>query len=177
RLLPQGAAWRTALSLQIRSPLVFVSKNGRAVNWKWWHREACSLPSSSPVRRSARPVRVSAHVRVLLAASGVPISDPAQDMGHASVGLTMSTMVTGRATTSAGQRGCGKLSTRPGWLEPWWNHDAGERPFQAKRGNPRRVSYGPDGTPHPGQALDQAPGLTCPACGSAVPDGARFCPN
>ncbi|HET6196214.1 MAG TPA: adenylate/guanylate cyclase domain-containing protein, partial [Acetobacteraceae bacterium] len=69
----------------------------------------------------------------------------------------------------------------PGVLDAFQSHRSlsrsCERPFQGKRVDRATVSYGPHGTLDRGQALHQAPGLTCPSCGSAVPDGARFCPN
>jgi hypothetical protein len=38
-LTSRGVAALRSVPRDIQSPLVFVGKNGRAVNWKWWHRE------------------------------------------------------------------------------------------------------------------------------------------
>jgi integrase len=86
----------------IRSPLVFVGKNGRAVNWDWWHREIWqpAVQLAGLARRAPYACRHTFAYFSLRAA--VPISDLARDMGHASVELTMTTY--GHWASDHGQR-------------------------------------------------------------------------
>lgn len=86
----------------IRSPLVFVGQNGRPVNWKWWHREVWqpALELAGLAKRAPYACRHTFAYFSLRA--GVPISDLARDMGHASVELTMSTY--GHWASDHGQR-------------------------------------------------------------------------
>jgi integrase len=75
----------------IRSPLVFVGKNGRPVNWKWWHREVWQ-PAVQLAGLAQRAPYACRHTFAYFSLRAeVPISDLARDMGHASVELTMST--------------------------------------------------------------------------------------
>jgi len=75
----------------IRSPLVFVGKNGRAVNWKWWHREVWQ-PAVTLAGLAQRAPYACRHTFAYFSlCAGVPIEDLARDMGHASIELTHST--------------------------------------------------------------------------------------
>jgi len=75
----------------IRSPLVFVGKNGRAANWKWWHREVWQ-PAVTLAGLAQRAPYACRHMFAYFSlCAGVPIEDLARDMGHASIELTHST--------------------------------------------------------------------------------------
>jgi integrase len=90
-LTSRGIAALRSQPRDIRSPLVFVGKNGRALNWAWWHREVWQ-PAVNLAGLAKRAPYACRHTFAFFSLRvGVPISDLARDMGHASIELTMTT--------------------------------------------------------------------------------------